>query len=117
MLQPVREAHVIRVEDRDVLPGRVVDGQLEGLDPTHFSRAEDLQARIGSGQQLQDLRSVIGRSVIDDNQLQVLEGLSEYASDGLFNILSVIMRTDDHADFRHVFSPIPRLLGFRDGQR
>jgi hypothetical protein len=99
-LQSVGDGDVVRVEARDVTTLRDVEPAVQRRRQTGLlGIAHHVQAGIADlGEQL---RRRIGRSVVDDDQLEVGQRLSEHALHRLADEAGVVVDGHEHGDERH----------------
>jgi hypothetical protein len=99
-LEPFRQCNVVGVQPRDVLPVRLVEPAVEGSgEAALLVVAEDDEARVvDSGE---DVRGVVGRGVVDHEQLEVAERLPQHTVDRLTQEACIVMDGEQDGDERH----------------
>ncbi len=86
-LEPPRKRHVVRVEPRDVAPACLVETAVQrAREPGRRVVSEHAEPRVHEPGE--DLRRRVGRRVVDDEHLEIGEGLAESALDGRAHVAS-----------------------------
>jgi hypothetical protein len=76
------QRHVVGIHARDVLAAALGKPAVQGLRDADVGRVlEDADTRIAPRVLVQDLEAPVGRSVIDDDELEIGEALFEHAVD------------------------------------
>jgi hypothetical protein len=98
-LQPqlARKPHIVRVEQRDVVPARAP----HALVPRDCGAGIALPHQCdGVAVACDDVAGLIGGSVVDDEHLQSAMALSEHAVEGVADEVRAVVRRDDERDER-----------------
>jgi len=98
--QSVRERDVVGVQARDVATLRRLEAAIERRRQTGpLVVAHQLEPRVGDTRQ--DLGRCIGRGVVDDDELEVRQGLTEHAVDRFPDKAGVVVDGHQDGDERH----------------
>ena len=106
--QPKRLCYVVAVHTRRVLSGDVTQSAVEVFGKSHILLVlHDTDARIVDP--LYHTDGLVGRAVVDDQQLEIAIGLPQYAFDGFPDIGShVVCRHQNcYLGHRYMFSSLP----------
>ena len=103
-LKPERFCDVVAVHTCHVLSGDVTEAPVEVLGQTHVLLILDnADAVIVDG--AYHLNGIVGRTVVNDQQLEVAVGLSQHAVDSLPNIGGHVICRHQNSYFGHIISP------------
>jgi hypothetical protein len=92
---------IVAVEDRDELPGGVLQSCVaRGRNPAVLT-VVDANPGVGVGPGLRRLHRVVGRAVVHDDQLPVLERLRQDGGDRRSDIRGDVEGGHHYADCRH----------------
>src|SRR5690606_26977466 len=89
---------VVGVEDRDVPAARERDSPVERVERVLVFLVMVADPRVG--ETVDDLGRAVGRAVVDDHQLEIVQALAEYAVDGGLDESRVVVRGHHHRDGR-----------------
>ena len=92
-LEVVRQPLVVGVQESDVLAGRAREAGIAGSRDALVLLANHDHPGIEPGD---DGRGVVGRAVVDDDQLPILKALSLYAGDGAHDRVGAIVGRYDY---------------------
>src|SRR5258707_1154551 len=93
-----RSPDVIRIEKGDVLAARGGDPGIPGGAGAEVLLADDNDSMAVA---VQNLRRVVGRAVVDDDDLESGTGLRQRTVDRVAKKATVVVRRDDDGDRRH----------------
>jgi len=97
--QTIRIGHVVAVEEGEILTTGGIDaGVAPGGDPPVPAVADETDARVPIGPH--DVWALVGRAVVDHNDLEIRERLGEYAVDGFLDVRAPVVDRDHDADPR-----------------
>ena len=95
-LEPLRQRHVVGVEPRDVPAGRPVERAVERRGKTALLIvAKHRHSRVADG------LDRLGGAVVDEDQLEVRQRLSEHALDRFVQEALVVVHGEQDGDERH----------------
>src|SRR5947207_15745610 len=86
LLKSSRHRHVVAVEARQKLAARDLQRRIARRDNALVFLVENANARILRRVFLKSCQRVVGRSVVDDNEFEILEGLGKDASNGFVEV-------------------------------
>ena len=96
--EAVRHRHVVGVVEGDPLAGRAREAEVPRARETAVSALDDGHA---AGVCAEHPRRVVGRAVVDDDDLEVLLGLREDAVEAFGEPAAAVVGRDDDRDGRH----------------
>lgn len=96
MLVGFRRNHVVGVQEREELTASVLDAEVAGDSLTGIGLGEDSDARLGALVLPQDIETAICRSVVDADDLEIPQRLTQGAVEALTQVgRHVVDRHDD----------------------
>ena len=106
-LQQIRLNYVVRIHEKDVFPHRAGKAFVAGMaQAAVFAQMNDGHARILFSQPVAERAAFVGRAVVHDDQLEIMECLAEQAVDGALDVVFDSISGHDDADGRHAFSSL-----------
>jgi hypothetical protein len=100
-LEPVRRRDVVGVLHGDHRRRRVLEARVEAArDADVVRHAQHADARVTRRGGVGERGALVARAVVDDDQLEVLDGLAEDRADRLLERCGAVVRADEHGDAR-----------------
>ena len=98
--EPGRQPVVVMVEGGDIGPAQLAEAIVARADDTQIlRRAHNTQPGIVASRK--NVERIVARTVIDDDELEITEGLAEDAVNGIFDKTTCVVRRYENTHARH----------------